>query len=191
MSFRRRSTRPTPKARVTYWNRPASSSPAASRSSARTAGASPGSSTRRSANRCRTRIARWPRRSSSKSRSATRSRSPSGPTAAACLPALPDAPVRRGRDLTGAVNMLIDVTDEQSEALARAGRALPPPRGRALQPRKHRSCSSRWRPGSNRPPTTCGRKRRPKSSQQLELTVTSSPAAIPARQRTSFFTGRK
>ena len=45
------------------------------------------------------------------------SRLPSGPTAAGRLQALSHSLVRPAGALTGAVNMLIDVTDEQSEAL--------------------------------------------------------------------------
>ena len=68
---------------------------------------------------CRTTNARWPRRSARSARSATRSPSPSGRTAAgrASRP-YPTPLFDADGTLTGAVNMLIDVSDEQADVLA-------------------------------------------------------------------------
>ena len=89
--------------------------------------------------------------------------------------------------LKGAINMLIDISDEQAEALKRAGSALQAPRQfdrRHVRPR-HPSVNGQWlRPiGQFARATT--------SSRAISsVSLTSSPAAISARRRTSAFTGR-
>ena len=87
------------------------------------------------ASSCRTTNARWPRRS--KSRSSIR-----GKIAIAMRPdgsrlAFSPYPTPLFDDdgqLTGAVNMLIDVSDEQGASAERPGKPLPPPGRATLDP---------------------------------------------------------
>ncbi len=107
------------------------------------------------------------------------------------VPALPDPSVRRGRGLHGRGQH----ADRRHRRAERSACTSRPSAAAASRTRstaaKAPMCSSRWRPGSNRPPTIWAASDGLDRHSSSRLTVTSSPASISARQRTSFFTGSR